>query len=123
MDGDLIKIKEDALKIQEADVEDSIRSIENENTKSSLVLGFAAALLGVTFQILDALPKDAVQQHETPGNGPARLHEHQARDRSMPPQVAHPVDQVIEAEQLPPPRPTHRSTEVGWHDDAPDEPR
>jgi len=33
--NDLIKIKEDAIKIQEADITDTIKSIENENTKSS----------------------------------------------------------------------------------------
>lgn len=56
MENELVKIKEDALKIQEADITDTIRSIENENTKSSFVLGFAAAVFGMTFGELSELP-------------------------------------------------------------------
>lgn len=56
-DNDLIKIKEDAIKIQEADIADTIKSIENENTKSSFVLGFAAVLFGIVFDKIDKIQK------------------------------------------------------------------
>lgn len=54
----LIKIKEDAIKIQEADIADTIRSIENENTKSSFVLGFAAVLFGIVFDKMDKIQQE-----------------------------------------------------------------
>ncbi|MCM8817105.1 MAG: hypothetical protein NC913_06315 [Candidatus Omnitrophica bacterium] len=54
----LIKIKEDAIKIQEADIADAIRSIENENTKSSFVLGFAAVLFGIVFDKMDKIQQE-----------------------------------------------------------------
>lgn len=56
--NDLIKIKEDAIKIQEADITDTIKSIENENTKSSFVLGFAAVLFGIVFDKIDQIQKE-----------------------------------------------------------------
>jgi len=56
--NDLIKIKEDAIKIQEADVLDTVRSIEGENTKSSFVLGFAAVLFGIALNIMDKIPRE-----------------------------------------------------------------
>jgi len=40
-------VKEDALKILERDISDSIRSIEGEHLKSSLVIGFSGLVLGV----------------------------------------------------------------------------
>lgn len=45
MENDLIRIKEDAIKIQEADLLDTMKSIEAENTKSSFSLIFASALI------------------------------------------------------------------------------
>lgn len=45
MENDLIKIKEDAVKIQEIDLLDTLKSVEAENTKSSFVLIFASALI------------------------------------------------------------------------------
>jgi len=57
--NDLIKIKEDAIKIQEADITDTIKSIENENTKSSFVLGFAAVLFGILFDKMDKIHRGA----------------------------------------------------------------
>ena len=56
--NDLVKIKEDAIKIQEADITDTIKSIENENTKSSFVLGFAAVLFGIVFDKIDKIQKE-----------------------------------------------------------------
>jgi hypothetical protein len=56
MKNDLIKIKEDAIKIQEADLLDTIKSIEAENTKSSFVLIFASALI-VLVKDFDKLPQ------------------------------------------------------------------
>lgn len=55
MENDLIKIKEDAVKIQEADLLDTIKSIESENTKSSFVLIFASALIAL-LKDFDKLP-------------------------------------------------------------------
>ena len=52
---DLIKIKEDAIKIQIHDLDDTIKSIENENVKSSFVLGFSGVMLGIVFNGLDKL--------------------------------------------------------------------
>ncbi|MCR4423046.1 MAG: hypothetical protein WHU95_01625 [candidate division WOR-3 bacterium] len=57
-DNDLIKIKEDAIKIQEADIADTIKSIESENTKSSFVLGFAAVLFGIVFDKIGKIPNE-----------------------------------------------------------------
>lgn len=54
---ELIKIKEDAIEIQKHDLDDVIKSIENENTKSSLILGFSGVLLGIVFRDLDSIPK------------------------------------------------------------------
>jgi hypothetical protein len=54
--NDLIKIKEDAIKIQIHDLDDTIKSIENENIKSSFVLGFSGVLFGIAFNQLDKLP-------------------------------------------------------------------
>ncbi len=48
---ELIKIKEGAIKIQEHDLEDTVKSIENENTKSSFILGFAGVVFSVVFMI------------------------------------------------------------------------
>ena len=56
MENDLIKIKEDAIKIQEADLLDTIKSIEAENTKSSFVLIFASALIALV-KDFDKLPQ------------------------------------------------------------------
>jgi hypothetical protein len=56
MENDLIKIKEDAIKIQEADLLDSIKSIESENIKSSFVLIFASTLI-VMVKDFDRLPQ------------------------------------------------------------------
>lgn len=53
----MIKIKEDAVKIQEADLLDTIRSIEAENTKSSFVLVFASALIALV-KDFDKIPKE-----------------------------------------------------------------
>jgi len=47
MENDLIKIKEDAVKIQEADLLDTLKSIEVENTKSSFALIFTSALIAL----------------------------------------------------------------------------
>ncbi|MFA5169207.1 MAG: hypothetical protein WC420_00470 [Candidatus Paceibacterota bacterium] len=55
MVDDLTKIKEDAIKIQEADLLDTIKSIESENTKSSFVLIFASALMAL-LKDFDKLP-------------------------------------------------------------------
>ena len=55
MENDLLKIKEDAIKIQEADLLDTIKSIEAENTKSSFVLIFASALIAL-FKDFDKSP-------------------------------------------------------------------
>lgn len=55
---DLIKIKEDAIKIQEADIADTIKSVENENLKSSFVLGFATVLFGIVFDKMDKIKKE-----------------------------------------------------------------
>ena len=57
MKNDLIKIKEDAIKIQEADLLDTIKSIGEENTKSSFALIFASALL-ILVKDLDKVPKE-----------------------------------------------------------------
>ena len=43
--NDLIKVKEDAIRIQEADLLDTFRCIEAENRKSSYVLLFASGLV------------------------------------------------------------------------------
>lgn len=55
MENDLLKIKEDAIKIQETDLLDTIKSVEAENTKSSLVLIFASALIAL-LKDFDKLP-------------------------------------------------------------------
>lgn len=56
MDNDeLIKIKEDSIKIQEHDLEDTVKSIENENSKSSFVLGFAGILFALIFNQVDKI--------------------------------------------------------------------
>lgn len=55
MENDLLKIKEDAIKIQEADLLDTIKSIEAENTKSSFALIFASAIIAL-LKDLDKLP-------------------------------------------------------------------
>lgn len=55
MENDLIKIKEDAIKIQEADLFDTVKSIEAENTKSSFALIFASALITL-LKDFDKLP-------------------------------------------------------------------
>ncbi len=55
MENDLIKIKEDAVKIQEADLLDTLKSIEAENTKSSFALIFASALIALLSDF-DKLP-------------------------------------------------------------------
>jgi len=52
---DLIKIKEDAIKIQINDLQDTIKSIENENIKSSFILGFAGILFSLVFDKIDTL--------------------------------------------------------------------
>ncbi len=52
---DLIKIKEDAIKIQINDLQDTIKSIENENIKSSFILGFAGILFSLVFDKVDIL--------------------------------------------------------------------
>ena len=52
---DLIKIKEDAIKIQINDLQDTIKSIENENIKSSFILGFAGILFSLIFDKVDIL--------------------------------------------------------------------
>jgi len=57
-DNDLIKIKEDAIKIQEDDIADIIKSIESENTKSSFVLGFVAVLFGIVFDKMGKISKE-----------------------------------------------------------------
>lgn len=56
INNDLIKIKEDAIKIQEQDLRDTITSIDNETTKSSLVIGFAGILFGIAFGQIDNFP-------------------------------------------------------------------
>lgn len=56
MENELIKIKEDAIKIQELDIADTIRSIENENTKASFALGFSATFLSVAISSIDGVP-------------------------------------------------------------------
>ncbi|GEM_PF-2580277 len=55
MENDLIKVKEDAIKIQETDLLDTIRSIEAENTKSSFALIFTSALIAL-LKDFDKLP-------------------------------------------------------------------
>ena len=55
MENDLIKIKEDAVKIQEADLLDTLKSIEAENTKSSFALIFTSALIAL-LKDFDKLP-------------------------------------------------------------------
>jgi len=55
MENDLIKIKEDAVKIQEADLLDTLKSIEAENTKSSFALIFASSLIAL-LKDFDKLP-------------------------------------------------------------------
>ncbi len=52
---DLIKIKEDAIKIQINDLQDTIKSIENENIKSSFILGFAGILFSLVFDNIEIL--------------------------------------------------------------------
>jgi len=56
MENDLIKIKEDAIKIQEANLLDSIKSIESGNIKSSFVLIFASTLIAMV-KDFDRLPQ------------------------------------------------------------------
>ena len=53
--SDLNKIKEDAIRIQENDLKDTISSIENEATKSSFVIGFAGVLFAIVFATLDQI--------------------------------------------------------------------
>jgi len=55
METDLIKVKEDAIKIQETDLLDTLKSIEAENTKSSFALIFASALIAL-LKDFDKLP-------------------------------------------------------------------
>lgn len=55
MENDLIKVKEDAVKIQETDLLDTLKSIEAENTKSSFALIFASALIAL-LKDFDKLP-------------------------------------------------------------------
>lgn len=55
MENDLLKIKEDAIKIQETDLLDTLKSIEAENTKSSFALIFASALIAL-LKDFDKLP-------------------------------------------------------------------
>lgn len=51
-----IKMKEDALKLKQSDITDTLKSIESEHIKSSLVLVFAATLFGVVMDKLESLP-------------------------------------------------------------------
>ena len=54
--NDLIKIKEDAIRIQEKDLEDTVRSIADETHKSSLIIGFIGAVFILSFGYLDDIP-------------------------------------------------------------------
>ena len=54
--SELIKIREDAIKIQQHDLDDTIKSIENENIKSSYALGFSGVLFGIVFTRLAEIP-------------------------------------------------------------------
>ena len=55
MENDLIKIKEDAVEIQQADLLDTIKGIDLENTKSSFALIFASAII-VFLKDFESLP-------------------------------------------------------------------
>ncbi len=72
--NDLIKIKEDVVKIQEADIADTIKSIESENLKSLFVLGFAAVLFGIVFGKID---KSGNGNSNTQGSNPLKPQETQ----------------------------------------------
>ena len=53
--SDSNKIKEDAIRIQENDLKDTVSSIDNEATKSSFVIGFAGVLFAIVFATLDQI--------------------------------------------------------------------
>lgn len=55
---DLIKVKEDAIKIQESDIIDAIKSIEMENTKSYYAIAFLGVLIGIVFNNIDKIKKE-----------------------------------------------------------------
>lgn len=55
--GDNIKIREDALKIKEKDIEDTLKSIDSENTKTSFALAFESLLV---VQSLNFLTKNSL---------------------------------------------------------------
>ena len=51
-ENDNIKIREDALKIKEKDIEDTLKSIHSENTKTSFALAFESLLVVQSFEFL-----------------------------------------------------------------------
>lgn len=56
MTDENLKIREDAIKIQERDIEDSTKGLELENTKVSVVLGFEGLLLVEALSLLGGKP-------------------------------------------------------------------
>jgi hypothetical protein len=51
-----LKIREDAIKIKEDDLQDTIQSIDNENTKTSFSLAFESLLIIQSFDFLTKKP-------------------------------------------------------------------
>lgn len=54
--GDNLKIREDALKIKEKDLDDTLKSIDSENTKTSFALAFESLLVIQSFEFLVKKP-------------------------------------------------------------------
>ena len=55
-EDDNLKIREDAIKIKENDLKDTIQSIDSENTKTSLALAFESLLIIQSFDFLSKKP-------------------------------------------------------------------
>ena len=55
-ENDLVKIKEDAVKIQESDLADTVKSIDSESQKSYFALVFAGVLMALV-RDFDNVPK------------------------------------------------------------------
>lgn len=56
MTPDELKMHEDAIKLKEDDITDTLKSIESEHVKSSLVIVFSATFFGIVFDKLESFP-------------------------------------------------------------------
>lgn len=54
---DNVKIREDALRIQERDLEDALKTVEQENNKTSIAMGFLGLILVQSLQFVPTQPR------------------------------------------------------------------